>query len=658
MTFKLISHYNASGDQPGAIQSLIRGIETQKKYQVLLGITGSGKTFTIANVIARMNRPALIISHNKTLAAQLYGELKTLFPHNAVEYFISYYDYYQPEAYLADRDIYIEKDSSINEEIEKMRMRTTASLFSRRDVIVVSSVSSIYTLGSPDDYAEGIFNIEKHAEIPIDALSSKLIMMQYERNDYDLKRGRFRIQGDTVDIFPSYLDSPVRILFWGDEIEDIRALDHINNSIGISMDNIILYPATHFITPENKMVKAIASIKKELKSRVRELRDTGKELEAERLYTRTNYDLELMDEIGFCPGIENYSRHLDGRAPGQRPYTLIDYFPDDMITIIDESHVTIPQIRGMHNGDRSRKSTLVQYGFRLPSALDNRPLTLDEFESITGNIICMSATPAQYELEKSANTVEMIIRPTGLIDPEIEVRPAANQIDDLLVEINERVKQNERILVTTLTKKMAESLTDYLADQSVLVRYMHSDIDTLDRVDIIRGLRTREFDVLVGINLLREGLDLPEVSLVAILNADREGFLRSETSLIQTIGRASRNVNGKVILYADNMTGSIKRAVEITEKRRHKQKMYNKEHNIIPSTVYKSHDEIMLITAMASRSKKEEIAVPQKMSSIEKLEMIDKLTAAMHEKAAELKFEDAALLRDQIKQIKRSIDRG
>lgn len=657
MTFKLISHYNASGDQPGAIQSLIGGIETQKKYQVLLGITGSGKTFTIANVIARMNRPALIISHNKTLAAQLYGELKTLFPHNAVEYFISYYDYYQPEAYLADRDIYIEKDSSINEEIEKMRMRTTASLFSRRDVIVVSSVSSIYTLGSPDDYAEGIFNIEKHAEIPIDALSSKLIMMQYERNDYDLKRGRFRIQGDTVDIFPSYLDSPVRILFWGDEIEDIRALDHINNSIGISMDNIILYPATHFITPENKMVKAIASIKKELKSRVRELRDTGKELEAERLYTRTNYDLELMDEIGFCPGIENYSRHLDGRAPGQRPYTLIDYFPDDMITIIDESHVTIPQIRGMHNGDRSRKSTLVQYGFRLPSALDNRPLTLDEFESITGSIICMSATPAQYEMEKSANTVKMIIRPTGLIDPEIEVRPAANQIDDLLVEINQRVKQNERILVTTLTKKMAESLTDYLADQSVLVRYMHSDIDTLDRVDIIRGLRTREFDVLVGINLLREGLDLPEVSLVAILNADREGFLRSETSLIQTIGRASRNVNGKVILYADNMTGSIKRAVEITEKRRHKQKMYNKEHNITPSTVYKSHDEIMLITAMASRSKKEEIAVPQKMSSIEKLEMIDKLTAAMHEKAAELKFEDAAAIRDKIKQIRRSISK-
>lgn len=658
MIFKLISNYKASGDQPEAIESLIQGINSDSKYQVLLGITGSGKTFTIANVIAKMNRPALIISHNKTLAAQLYGELKTLFPHNAVEYFISYYDYYQPEAYLADRDIYIEKDSSINEEIEKMRMRTTASLFSRRDVIVVSSVSSIYTLGSPEDYEQGIFNIEKGTEIPIEALTSKLVMMQYDRNDYDLKRGRFRVQGDTVDVFPSYLDEPVRIMFWGDEIEDIRELDYVNNSMGSSMSNLVLYPATHFITPEDKMNRAIVTIKKELKSRVRELRSLGRELEAERLYTRTNYDLELMDEIGFCPGIENYSRHLDGREPGQRPYTLIDYFPDDMLTILDESHVTIPQIRGMHNGDRSRKSTLVEYGFRLPSALDNRPLKLDEFEAITDSIICMSATPADYEKARADNIVEMIIRPTGLVDPEIEIRPAGNQIDDLLKEIEHRIHNSERILITTLTKKMAESLTDYLSDRGIQVRYMHSDIDAIDRVEIIRGLRIKEFDVLVGINLLREGLDLPEVSLVAILDADREGFLRSETSLIQTIGRASRNVNGKVILYADNITGSMQRAVDTTENRRKKQKQYNEKHNIQPSTVYKSHDEIMLITEMAARSRKQEVKIPDTMSNIEKLELIDKLTVSMHEHAAQLKFEDAASIRDKIKQIKRSIDRG
>ncbi len=657
MDFNLISKHKPSGDQPIAIKSILDGINKKNKLQVLLGITGSGKTFTIANVIQKLNKPTLILSHNKTLAAQLYGEFKTLFPHNAVEFFVSYYDYYQPEAYLPNRDMYIEKEATINEEIDRMRMRTTASLFARKDVIVVSSVSSIYTLGAPSDYSTGIFSIEKGAVIPFEKFLDKLITMQYERNDIDFKRGKFRVAGDTIDIFPSYTDTPFRIMFFNDEIEDIRELDYINNSMKASIETLVLYPASHFVTPRYKIEKAIIEIKKELKNRVKELRINKKELEAERLWTRTNYDLELMKEIGFCPGIENYSRFVDGRKAGQRPYTLIDYFGKDFLTVIDESHVTLPQIRGMYNGDRARKTTLVEYGFRLPSALDNRPLMLDEFENITNEIICMSATPSIYEIEKADNIVKMIIRPTGLIDPQIIVKSAENQIDDLVEEINETVNNNERVLVTTLTKKMAESLTDYLKNKNIDVKYMHSDINTIDRVDIIRGLRLKEFDVLVGINLLREGLDLPEVSLIAILDADREGFLRSETALIQTIGRASRNINGRVILYADNITKSMNKAITITENRRKKQIEYNKEHNIEPKTIYKSADDILIITEMASR-KKEDIKIfveTENMSNIEKLEMIDKITKKMHSYAAELDFEQAAKYRDMIREIKRSI---
>jgi len=656
MTYRLISPYEPAGDQNKAIKELASGVRDNRDYQVLLGITGSGKTYTIANVIEALGRQTLILSHNKTLAAQLYGELKTLFPNNAVEYFISYYDYYQPEAYLADRDVFIEKEATVNKEIEKMRLRTTASLFSRDDVIVVSSVSSIYTLGSPDEFEKSIFNIEKNTVIPMDGFIEKLLMMQYERNDIEFERGKFRVRGDTVDIFPAYLENAYRIMFFDNEIEEIRELDYHNNSLGNSIDNLILYPASHFVTSADKIERAVLDIERELRERVRELKEQGKELESERLLSRTGYDLELMREIGFCPGIENYSRHIDRRAPGQRPYTLLDYFRDDFLTVIDESHVTIPQIRGMYNGDRSRKQTLVDYGFRLPSALDNRPLRLHEFEKVTGSKICMSATPSDYEVEKAGDITRMIIRPTGLVDPEVIVRPAENQVDDLEKEIRKTIERDERVLVTTLTKKMAESLTDYLKKRKFNVRYMHSDIAAIERVDIIRGLRLREFDILVGINLLREGLDLPEVSLVAILDADREGFLRSETSLIQTIGRASRNVNGRVILYGDKMTGSMERAIDITMRRRKKQIAYNKEHNITPRTIEKSRDDVLIITEVASRKKKEKINIDTgSMTNIEKLELINTLTAKMHERAAELEFEDAALIRDEIKRIKREV---
>ncbi|MFO8062839.1 MAG: excinuclease ABC subunit UvrB [bacterium] len=659
MKFKLISPYEPAGDQAPAIAELAGGVRENRDYQVLLGITGSGKTFTIANVIENLGRQTLILSHNKTLAAQLYGELKTLFPNNAVEYFISYYDYYQPEAYLADRDVFIEKEATVNKEIEKMRLRTTASLFSRDDVIVVSSVSSIYTLGSPDEFEKSIFNIEKNTVIPMDGFIEKLLMMQYERNDVEFERGKFRVRGDTVDIFPAYLEKAYRIMFFDNEIEDIRVLDYHNNSLGDSIDNLILYPASHFVTSASKIERAVLDIERELRERVRELKEQGKELESERLLSRTGYDLELMREIGFCPGIENYSRHIDRRAPGQRPYTLLDYFRDDFLTVIDESHVTIPQIRGMYNGDRSRKQTLVDYGFRLPSALDNRPLRLHEFEKVTGSKICMSATPSDYEVEKAGEITRMIIRPTGLVDPEVIVRPAENQVDNLENEIRKTIERDERVLVTTLTKKMAESLTDYLKKRKFNVRYMHSDIDAIERVDIIRGLRLREFDILVGINLLREGLDLPEVSLVAILDADREGFLRSETSLIQTIGRASRNVNGRVILYGDKMTGSMERAIDITMRRREKQIAYNKEHSITPRTIEKSRDDVLIITEVASRKKKEKLNIDtDSMTNIEKLQLINTLTSKMHERAAELEFEDAALIRDEIKRIKREIKKN
>lgn len=658
MDFKIASRNKPAGDQPAAIENLVKGAEDGKKYQVLLGITGSGKTFTVANVIERLGRPTLILSHNKTLAAQLYGELKTLFPSNAVEYFVSYYDYYQPEAYLPDRDVYIEKEATVNEQIDKMRLRATASLFERRDVIIVSSVSSIYTLGSPDEYRNKIFTVERGAVIDMDSLIGKFVEMQYERNDIEFKRGRFRVLGDTVDIFPSHLDEPYRIRFFGDEIEEIESFDHINNSAVSRQDILSIFPAKHFVSSDDRIKRAVVSIRKELEERVRELRDAGKMLEAERLNARTNYDLAMMKEVGYCGGIENYSRHIDGRAPGERPYTLLDYFPDDFLTILDESHVTLPQIRGMYNGDRSRKMTLVEHGFRLKSALDNRPLMLPEFEKITKNIICMSATPSEYELKLAGNPVEMIIRPTGLVDPEVEVRPSDNQIDDLVVEIEKVVERNERVLVTTLTKKMAESLTDYLAKRNINVNYMHSDVDALERVHLIRGLRLKEFDVLVGINLLREGLDLPEVSLVAILDADREGFLRSETSLIQTIGRASRNIRGKVILYANKVTDSMEKAVRTTNDRRERQIEYNRTNGIVPKSIIRSTEDILIITEVASKKKmEEELEYETKgMSNIEKLETIDQLTKRMHELSAELEFEQAAQVRDLIKKIKREIE--
>jgi len=658
MEFKIKSRNKLTGDQPKAVNSLIKGIEDKKKYQVLLGITGSGKTFTAANVIQKLQRPTLILSHNKTLAAQLYGELKTLFPDNAVEYFVSYYDYYQPEAYLPDRDIYIEKEATINDQIDKMRLRATASLFERRDVIIVSSVSSIYTLGSPEEYRNKIFTIEKNAVIDMDNIVEKLVEMQYERNDIEFKRGRFRVLGDTVDIFPSHMDSPYRVRFYGDEIEEIEEFDHLNNSSIQTVEFLSLFPAKHFVSSDDRIKRAVVSIRAELDERVKELRDAGKMLEAERLNARTNYDLAMMKEVGYCGGIENYSRQIDGRKEGQRPFTLIDYFPDDFLTILDESHVTLPQIRGMYNGDRSRKMTLVEHGFRLKSALDNRPLKLDEFESITNNIICMSATPADYEMERAGSAVEMIIRPTGLIDPEVIIKPSDNQIDDLVREIEEVVSRNERVLVTTLTKKMAESLTDYLSKRNVNVRYMHSDIDALERVHIIRGLRLKEFDVLVGINLLREGLDLPEVSLVAILDADREGFLRSETSLIQTIGRAARNIRGRVVLYANKKTDSIIKAVGRTNERREKQIKYNEENNIEPTSIIRSTEDILMITEVANKKRmEEELEYETKgMSNIEKLDTIDQLTKKMHEFSAELEFEKAAQVRDLIRKVRKEIE--
>ncbi len=658
--FKIVSRFSPSDEQKKAIDKLVEGVLNGKKYQVLLGITGSGKTFTIANVIERLNKPTLIISHNKTLAAQLYGELKTLFPENSVEYFISYYDYYQPEAYLPERDIYIEKEVDINEYIDKLRLKATVSLYERNDVIIVASVSSIYTLGSPADYYDQIFSIKRGDFYNMERLIDKLITMQYQRNDIDFSRGRFRVLGNTIDVFPSHLDIPVKIIFDDQKVEEIYTFDNLNNSKFEELEILSFFPAKHFVTSDDRIKRAVVSIRKELKEREKELRDAGKILEATRLVSRTNYDLELLKEVGYCPGIENYSRHIDGRKEGERPFTLIDYFRGDFLTVIDESHVTIPQIRGMYNGDRSRKMNLVEYGFRLKSALDNRPLTLEEFERITGPIVCMSATPERYEIEKAKEVVELVIRPTGLVDPEILIKSSQNQIEDLIENIKSVVERNERVLVTTLTKKMAESLSKYLEEKGIKVRYMHSEIDSIERVSIIRGLRLKEFDVLVGINLLREGLDLPEVSLVAILDADKEGFLRSETSLIQTIGRASRNVNGKVILYADRITDSMRRAVEITRKRRERQIIYNREHNIVPKTISKNIEDILIITDIASSFTKEvEKDLDEdfkKLSTVEKIDLIEKLTEKMHKFAAQLEFEKAAKIRDKIKEIKKSIE--
>jgi len=656
-TFKLHSTYKPTGDQPKAIKELVRGIKKGKKFQTLLGVTGSGKTFTLANVIEQINKPALVISHNKTLAAQLFGEFKAFFPENAVEYFISYYDYYQPEAYLPERDLYIEKDASINDLIEELRLRATTSLLSRNDCIIVASVSAIYGLGSPEDHKAMLVMFEKGENIERREMLSKLVDIQYSRNDVDFSRGAFRVRGDTVEIYLAYEKKGVRLKLWDDEIEKIEIFDPVSGNTWESLEKIAIYPAKHFITPYSRIADAVKSIKEELKGRLKELRSQSKELEAHRLETRTRYDIEMLQEVGYCPGVENYSRHLSGRKPGERPSCLIDFFPRDFLTIIDESHVTFPQIRGMYNGDRSRKETLVKYGFRLPSALDNRPLRFDEFEELVNYVICSSATPSEYEIERSKSVVEQIIRPTGLVDPEVEVKPTKGQIDNLIEEIRKRVEKNERVLVTTLTKRMAEDLADYLSDMGIRVRYMHSEIDSIERVEILRGLRLKQFDVLVGINLLREGLDLPEVSLVAILDADKEGFLRSETSLIQVSGRAARNIRGKVIMFADRETQGIKNAVKETNRRREIQKTYNRKHNISPRSIVKSVDEVMRTTAVAdTREKKYKEEEEEKFTSkIDIIERIAQLEYKMKKTAENLEFEDAAFFRDKIKLLEKKL---
>lgn len=656
--FKINSEYKLCGDQPKAVDKLVHGINMGYKHQTLLGVTGSGKTFTMANVIERIQKPTLVIAHNKTLAAQLCSEFKEFFPDNAVEYFVSYYDYYQPEAYIPSTDTYIEKDSSMNEEIDKLRHSATAALFERRDVIIVASVSCIYGLGDPEDYTELMLSLRPGMVKDRDEVIRKLVDIQYQRNEIDFKRGRFRVRGDVLEIFPSNSSKRIlRVEFFGDEIDRITEVDSLTGEIIGERSHIAVFPASHYATTEAKMKRAILTIEQELQERLEELKIQGKLLEAQRLEQRTKYDLEMMQEIGFCQGIENYSRHISGRKPGSPPFTLIDYFPDDYLLIIDESHVTIPQIGAMYNGDRSRKESLVEYGFRLPSAFDNRPLKFEEFEQRVNQVVYVSATPGKYEREHSVQTVEQIIRPTGLVDPEIVVRPVKGQIDDLIGEISERVEKKQRVLVTTLTKKMAEDLTDYLNELNFKVKYLHSDIDTIERMEIIRDLRLGVFDVLVGINLLREGLDLPEVSLVAILDADKEGFLRSETSLIQTVGRAARNVEGKVIMYADEITDSMKRAISETNRRRKIQMQYNKEHGITPETVRKAVRDVIEATKVSEES--EEYSVPKDVIEQMKVDdikaLISKLEEEMKRAAEELQFERAAELRDQISELKTKI---
>ena len=650
----MISGFMPQGDQPQAIEKLVQGINEAKKHQVLLGVTGSGKTFTMANVIAQVKKPALVIAPNKTLAAQLYNEFKEFFPHNAVRYFVSYYDYYQPEAYVPSTDTYIEKDASINDEIDKMRHSATKALLECRDVIIVASVSCIYGLGSPETYFEMIVYLEKGMEVERDKILRKLVDIQYQRSDYDFHRGTFRVRGDIVEVFPAYEDaSAVRVEFFGDRVEGLFEIDPIRGRVERRVGKVAIYPASHYVTTEERMKQAVGEIRLELKERLQELRAQNKLLEAQRLEQRTFYDLELLHEMGFCPGIENYSRHLTGRKPGEPPPTLLNYFPDDFLLFIDESHVSVPQIGGMYRGDRSRKETLVEFGFRLPSALDNRPLNFEEFERVVNQTIYVSATPANYELEKCGGvTVEQLIRPTGLTDPEILVRPARTQVDDLLEEIRKRAEKNERVLVTTLTKRMAEDLTDYYQDLHVRVRYLHSDIETLERVEIIRELRKGSFDVLVGINLLREGLDLPEVSLVGILDADKEGFLRSERSLIQTIGRAARHINGTVILYADSVTQSMKRAIDETSRRRRMQAAFNKKHGITPQTIVKSlgarlvevyeadYVTVPLVAEKAGKYKPDDIP-----------RLVQQLKKEMKRAAENLEFEKAAELRDRIREL-------
>ncbi|MDI9483509.1 MAG: excinuclease ABC subunit UvrB [Bacillota bacterium] len=651
--FRIKSEYRPSGDQPEAIRSLVDSINMNKKHQTLLGVTGSGKTFTIANVIERVQKPTLVIAHNKTLAAQLCSEFREFFPENAVEYFVSYYDYYQPEAYIPATDTYIEKDSSINDEIDNLRHSATAALFERRDVIIVASVSCIYGLGDPEDYTELMLSLRPGMRKDRDEVIKKLVDIQYTRNQIDFRRGTFRVKGDVLDIFPaSSTGSVLRVEFFGDEIERLTEIDPLTGEIIGTRTYIAIFPASHYATTRAKMERAIKSIEAELEDRLRYFRENEKLLEAQRLEQRTRYDLEMMREVGFCSGIENYSRHISGREPGSAPYTLIDYFPKDYLLVIDESHVTVPQIGAMYNGDRSRKESLVEYGFRLPSAYDNRPLMFSEFEKRVNQVIYVSATPGKYEREKSKIVVEQIIRPTGLIDPEVIVKPIKGQVDDLIEQIRVCVERNERVLVTTLTKRMAEDLTNYLRDVDIKVRYLHSDVETLERMEIIRDLRLGVFDVLVGINLLREGLDLPEVSLVAILDADKEGFLRSETSLIQTIGRAARNVNGKVIMYAEHMTNSMQRAISETNRRRQKQLEYNREKGITPKTIQKSvHDaiETLKVAEGSEQFKFDYFSEIYKEKSVE--DIIKQLTSEMKEAARKLEFEKAAELRDRIEML-------
>lgn len=656
--FKLVSDFKPTGDQPKAIEMLTEGILKGEKFQTLLGVTGSGKTFTMAKVIENVQRPTLVLAHNKTLAAQLCSEFREFFPENAVEFFVSYYDYYQPEAYIPETDTYIEKDSSINDEIDKLRHSATSALFERRDVIIVASVSCIYSLGSPEDYLNLTLSLRPGMIKDRDEVIRELIRMQYERNDIDFRRGRFRVRGDVLEIFPaSHADRAIRVEFFGDEIERITEFDVLTGEIIGRRNHVAIFPASHYVTTSEKLKRAIKSIEKELEQRLQELRSMGKLVEAQRLEQRTRYDIEMLQEMGFCKGIENYSRHLTGRPPGSPPYTLLDYFPKDFIMFIDESHVTIPQVRAMYNGDKARKDALVEYGFRLPSAYDNRPLTFEEFEEKLNQVIFVSATPGPYELKKSSRVVEQIIRPTGLVDPEIEVHPVKGQIDHLIGEIRKRVEKNQRVLITTLTKRMAESLTEYLKDVGIRVRYMHSDIDTIERMQIIRDLRLGKFDVLVGINLLREGLDLPEVSLVAILDADKEGFLRSETSLIQTIGRAARNVDGKVIMYADRITKAMQRAIDETNRRRKIQIEYNQKHGIVPQTVKKGIRQIIEATISVAEEEEKyesiEKDIVQNMSKQEIEEYIKELEQQMKRFAIELEFEKAAKIRDKIFELKK-----
>jgi len=653
--FNLVSDYPPQGDQPQAIKKLIEGIYNNYKYQALLGVTGSGKTFTMANVIQEIQLPTLVISHNKTLAAQLCSEFRRYFPYNAVEYFVSYYDYYQPEAYIPRTDTYIEKDSSINDEIDRLRLSATSSLLERRDVIIVASVSCIYGLGSPQDYKELVLTVNKNEICERDKIMERLINIHYERNDIDFHRGCFRIRGDVIEIFPSYLEYAFRIELWGDKIEVISKIDPLTGKVIERKDKLIVYPAKHFVTTKDKLERAVLSIEEELRERLKDFKKEGKHLEAQRLEERTKYDLEMLIEVGYCSGIENYSRHISGRKSGEPPATLLDYFPSDFLMFIDESHVTIPQLRGMFAGDKSRKDSLVQYGFRLPSAYDNRPLYFKEIENYMKKVIFVSATPAKYELERSEQVVEQIIRPTGLVDPEVILKPIKNQMDSVIEEIKKRTEKKERVLVTTLTKRMAENVAEYLEGINIKVRYLHSEIETLERINILKDLRLGKFDVLVGVNLLREGLDLPEVSLVAILDADKEGFLRSETSLIQTMGRASRNINGTVILYCQNITGSIERAINETNRRRKIQLEYNHKYSVIPQTIIKPVEEFIRVNNLNDLDNFSSVSEePGKYLSQNNLSwLIKSLEKEMIQAAKNLDFERAALLRDEIRRLKK-----